>query len=172
MALAMAGILAPIADATNIVETTDYSNTPSSPTNPGPFNPASDAILGTLNNSGDNVDAIRIIGTPNAPTALPFSFNATAATPFLFFGIYDEGDLNNFLGGNTYSSLTGSETFNFSVPADGDYVMYLSLSTEDAAAYSYTIGTVVPEPGTSGLLAAVAGVTAALRRRKSTQRND
>lgn len=163
MALAMAGILAPITDAALFVETTDYSNDGFAPTSLGAFNPASDAILGTLS-PADFQDAILVTGTPGAAVSLPFSFQGTAF-PGLGFQIYDNAGFGGFIAGGNYDPASGSgnQTFNFLVPADGNYMM--SVSNEGLGSTSYTIGT-VPEPSASLLLTAVVGVSATLRRRK------
>jgi hypothetical protein len=161
MALALAGIAAPAAHATTTVESTDYSNSQSSPTNLGAFNPASDAIVGTLINA-DTVDTILVSGTPNAAVSLPISFTSFPF-PSISFLVYDDAGPTGLLASNNYSSSPGSDTFNFVVPADGDYMMVVAAEVGNT---SYTIGTVVPvpEPGTAALLTAGLAVAALVRR--------
>jgi hypothetical protein len=165
MAIAMAGIAAPVAKATTFVETTDFSNSGSSPTNLGTFNPASDLIVGSMPPS-DSIDAILVSGTPNAPISIPFNVaNPNLSGAFLDFAIYDDAGpsgaiASRFFGGGP---LNSNDVFNFNVPADGNYMMYL---TTEGGGWSYTIGTAIPEPSTALLLTGAIGLAALLRKRK------
>src|ERR1041384_6137415 len=128
MAIAMAGIAAPVAKATTFVETTDFSNSGSSPTNLGPFNPASDLIVGSLPPS-DSVDALLVSGTPNAPISIPFNVvNPNLSGASLDFGIYDNAIPSGSIAVKSFSGgpLNSNDVFNFTVPADGNYMMLLS----------------------------------------------
>jgi hypothetical protein len=161
MAIAMAGILAPAANAATILEITDFSNNVASPTVLGAFNPAVDAIIGSARNPDCN-DFILLSGTPGAPVSLRLSLYDPDSTPFINFSIYDNPNFSGFIANRAYSSPTADDTIVFTVPADGDYMVNVSNS-EGSGGYNYTIGT-VPEPGTGALLGA--GLAAAALRRK------
>lgn len=161
MAIAMAGILAPSANAATILETTDFSNNVASPTALGAFNPAVDAIIGSVRNPDFN-DYILLSGTPGASVSLRLSLYDPDATPFINFSISDDANFSGFIDNRVYSSPTADDTIVFTVPADGDYMLSVS-NGEGVGGYSYTIGT-VPEPGSGALLGA--GLAAAALRRK------
>jgi hypothetical protein len=161
MAIALAGILSPAANAATIFETTDFSNSAASPTVLGAFNPAVDAIIGSVKNP-DLDDFILLSGTPGAPVSLKLSLYDSNPTPFINFSIYDNANFSGFIDNRVYSSPTADDTIVFTVPADGNYMVNVS-NTEGAGGYNYTIGT-VPEPGAGALFGA--GLAAAALRRK------
>lgn len=163
MAVAMAGILGPSAEATIYTETSDYSNNGVSPTSLGAFNPASDGIQGGLNFS-DNTDTMLVSGTPSAPISLPISFNMSSGN-YLSWAVYDDAGFVGGLTSESYNTSSGNNSLEFTVPADGDYMIY--LNNESSSVVSYTIG-VVPEPSTIAMMGAAAtlGLGSMLRRRK------
>jgi PEP-CTERM motif len=161
MAIAMAGILAPSANAATILETADFSNNVASPTVMGAFNPAVDAIIGSVK-SPDFNDFILLSGTPGATVSLKLSLYDPDTSPSLNFFIYDDPNFSGFLLSTYYFSPTADDTIVFTVPADGDYMVNLN-NGEGVGGYNYTIGT-VPEPGSGALLGA--GLAAAALRRK------
>jgi hypothetical protein len=162
MALAMAGILAPAAEAVIYTESTDYSNNGNAPTNLGAFNPAVDGILGSFGNT-DGFDYMLVTGTPNAPVIMQYSITGPAF-PSFSINVFDNAGFATLLGGSSSNTPSGadSNSFSFTVPADGNYM--IALNQESAGTISYTIG--VPEPTSAGLLAAAAVGAAAIRRRK------
>ena len=161
----MAGIAAPAADAASYVETTDYSNNPSSPTVLGPFNPSlDDSIIGSVKNP-DPSDWIQVTAAPASTVQLHLSLYNPDLSPSLQFSIYDNPNFGGLISTTFYSGTpTDGGTINFVVPADGNYVMQLAT---EGGGYSYTIGA-VPEPGTTLLLVAGLGVAALARKRKKT----
>ena len=164
MAIAMAGILAPSANAATILETTDFSNSVGSPTALGAFNPAVDAVIGSVKNPDLN-DFMLLTGTPGASVSLRLSLydpDSGPFAPFINFSIYDNANFIGFIDNRAYSSPTADDTFVFTVPADGDYMVNVS-NGEGSGGYAYTIGT-VPEPGSGAQLGA--GLAAAALRRK------
>jgi hypothetical protein len=167
MALALAGILTPAAEAVIYSESTDYSNTGGSPTLLGAFDPTADGILGTVSNS-DFTDAMLVTATPGASVTMNYSITGPAF-PFFGISIYDNAGFATFLGGQTLnpSSGSGSDSFSFTVPGDGNYM--IALNHEASGTISYTIG--VPEPTSTALLGAIALGAAAVRRRKSASLN-
>lgn len=82
MAIAMAGILAPAANAATILETTDYSNDAASPAVLGAFNPVTDAIIGSVKNPDLN-DHILLCGTPGTSVSLHLSLYDPDSSPSL-----------------------------------------------------------------------------------------
>lgn len=161
MAIAMAGILSPAANAATILETTEFSDDAASPTVLGAFNPAIDAIIGSVK-SPDVYDYIQLSGTPNATFSLKLSLYDPDGSPALNFSIYDDPNFSGFIASGFYDSPTADDTIVFTVPTDGDFVVILN-NGEGSGGYNYTIGT-VPEPGTGALLGA--GLAAAALRRK------
>jgi hypothetical protein len=157
MALAMASILAPAAEATLFPETTDYSDNPSAPTNLGPFNPAVDGIMGSVLDP-DQLDFMSVSATPGAAVSLPFFLQGAPTNPifdpnmFVYLLVYDNGSYDTLITSKFFTTgATNSATLNFNVPADGNYVMLVNAS--EGGGFTYTIGA-VPEPGTTALLAA------------------
>ena len=168
MAIAMAGIAAPLANAATIIENPDYSADAYSPTNLGSVNPTVDQILGSVNTlGGDAVDAMQVLGTAGAPVILPFTWNGPSDPPFIInvYDNYDSGPL--FSSG--YINGAGNSNLSFTVPVDGNYFFFVVQSgTEDGGGIlNYTIGTnaPAPEPGAAALMTLGLGM-AALRRKR------
>jgi hypothetical protein len=88
-----------------------------------------------------------VSGTPNAAVSLPFSLTGIPF-PAVTFSIYDDAGFSGLLATNFFNPASGSasQSFNFSVPADGDYVLFVD---QEVGTTTYTISTVVPEPGTA-----------------------
>lgn len=165
MAIAMAGIAAPVVNATIYFDTPDFSGDLGAPTSLGAFNPTADTIFGSVTNTDFN-DAILVTATPGASTTLPVSlYNPPAAFPFVQIQIFDDAGGVGLLANGNYDPIPTNSTLNFTVPADGDYMIYLS---SEGAGSAYTLGVAaVPEPSTSLLLAGAVGLAALLRKRNS-----
>ena len=171
MALAMASIVAVEAKATTIIETTDFSNSTSSPTSLGAFsrgfNPAFDSIQGTVKGA-DFLDAILLSGAPGSTVSLLVSLYNPDPAPNLQLGIYDNAGNVGLIATRFYSTPTASDTITFIVPPDGNYMVSLNLNA-GGGGYGYTLGA-VPEPGTAVLLTAALGVAALLRVRQAPRK--
>src|SRR5687767_596759 len=104
MAVAMAGILGPSAEATVFTETTDYGSG-SPPTTIGAFDPQSDAIQGGLSLS-DGLDSVLLSGTPGASISVPFSFAVSSGSPNLSVNIFDDAGFIGIITGDSYGTAT------------------------------------------------------------------
>ncbi len=168
MAIAMAGIVAPLANAATIIENPDYSADAFSPTNLGSVNPTVDQILASVNSSaGDSVDAMQVLGTAGAPVILPFTWNGPSDPPFIL-NVYDNYN-SGPLASSGYLNGAGNSNLSFTVPVDGNYFFLVVQNSSEGGGgiVNYTIGTNVPapEPGAAALMTLGMGVTALRRKR-------
>ncbi|MDB2687318.1 PEP-CTERM sorting domain-containing protein [Mariniblastus sp.] len=108
---------------------------------------------------------------PGTPFTLEFSNPELDGPGFTLVDFSaNSSDGTSLDSGSAFSGNTG--TLMGTIPLDGTLIAGASLAEGGNSSYTYSLNatTAVPEPSTLGLLAAVAGAGAAVRRRKKTNK--